>query len=159
MHANAFGVSFDEDKLEEFLALANEKLNYEGASYSEYKVDFVFEQNEVTPEILLAIGSLSKYWGKGIEECYIAIRNVKITNTSKTLMSADKNPTLKILVNSIPCIKFRCKQEEYNTLAPNEYTSTIVDIVGKCNLNEWMGNITPQILIEEYEFKQNLMDF
>jgi single-stranded DNA-specific DHH superfamily exonuclease len=159
MHANAFGVSFDEDKFQQFLNYANEKLDYENCSYSEYEVDFIFEQDELTPETILSIGSLSKYWGKGIEEAYIAIKNVKITNGSKTLMSADRNPTLKIIVNSIPCIKFRCKQDEFNTLAPNEYTSTIVDLVGKCNLNEWMGNITPQILIEEYEFKQNIMDF
>ena len=26
-----------------------------------------------------------------------------------------------------------------------------LDIVGKCNTNEWMGNISPQIFIEDYE--------
>ena len=29
----------------------------------------------------------------------------------------------------------------------------INDIVGKCNKNEWMGNVSPQIFLEDYEIK------
>ena len=31
-----------------------------------------------------------------------------------------------------------------------------IRIVGKANLNEWNGMITPQILIEDYEIQQNI---
>ena len=26
-----------------------------------------------------------------------------------------------------------------------------MNVVGKCNANEWYGNVTPQIFIDEYE--------
>ena len=32
-------------------------------------------------------------------------------------------------------------------------------IVGKANVNEWCGNVTPQIMIEDYEVKDITFDF
>jgi len=35
-----------------------------------------------------------------------------------------------------------------------------MEIVGKANLNEWMGTVTPQIFIENYEIMEDkLIDF
>ena len=34
--------------------------------------------------------------------------------------------------------------------------STTLNIVGRCNKNEWGGNVTPQLFIEDYDvIKQN----
>lgn len=157
-HASAFGVRFKEENLEKFLEYANKQLDYT-SSYKEYNVDFIFDVSELKEDVILDIASLRNFWGKGIEECLICIKNVPVTQSSKTLMSKDKNPTLKLIANNISCIKFHCSEQEFDKLAPNEYTTTLIDIVGKCNKNEWNGNISPQILIEEYEFKQNLIEF
>ena len=43
-------------------------------------------------------------------------------------------------------------QEEYDTLL-----GTVIDVVGKCSTNTWMGRTTPQVLVEEYSVKR--MDF
>lgn len=65
-------------------------------------------------------------------------------------MSPDKKPTLKItLPNKISLIKFGSSQEEYDTLCTEGYVE--LNVVGKCNANEWMGRVTPQVLIENYE--------
>jgi hypothetical protein len=34
-----------------------------------------------------------------------------------------------------------------------------LEIIGRANLNEWAGSITPQILIEDYNFRNTLLDF
>ena len=65
-------------------------------------------------------------------------------------MSPDKKPTLKItLPNKIALIKFGSSQEEYNSLLTDGYIK--MNIIGRCNANEWAGNITPQVLIEDWE--------
>lgn len=158
-HGNAFGVSFTENNLREFLEFASIELEYDNAT-SEYNVDFIYEGNlELNPQDILDICSLDKFWGRGIEECKVCIRNAKITSGNKHLLSPDKNPTLKLDINGVALMKFGISEQEFNMLAPNDYTSTIVDIVGICKINEWAGKVNPQILIEDYEVKQNIMDF
>ena len=66
-------------------------------------------------------------------------------------MSPDKKPTLKItLPNNISLIKFNSSQEEYEKLF-SEDGYVAIDLVGKCNKNEWQGYVNPQIFIEDYE--------
>ena len=46
-------------------------------------------------------------------------------------------------------MQFKASEEQCETLSNNAYS--IINIIGKCNLNEWNGKITPQIFIEEME--------
>ena len=67
------------------------------------------------------------------------------------------HPTLKItLPNKVSLMKFKSSKEEYEQLY-SENGCVIIDAIGKCNANEWAGNVTPQIIIEDYEIiaKQN----
>lgn len=68
-----------------------------------------------------------------------------------TLMGLEKNkPTLKItLPNKISLIKFGSSEEEYYNLLTEGYIQ--LNVVGRCNANEWNGRVTPQMLIEDYE--------
>lgn len=66
-------------------------------------------------------------------------------------MSPNKSPTLKItLPNGVSLIKFKSSEEEYKSLYSDTGCVTI-DVVGKCDKNEWGGNISPQFHIEDYE--------
>lgn len=40
-----------------------------------------------------------------------------------------------------------------------KYNSIKLEIVGKANINEWMGRKTPQIMIENYEVKDDEWGF
>ena len=42
------------------------------------------------------------------------------------------------------------QQEEYEKLF-SEDGYVAIDLVGKCNKNEWQGYVNPQIFIEDYE--------
>ena len=64
---------------------------------------------------------------------------------------------IKIIKNGIAYMNFFAKDmiEELN-----QYDEVVIEVVGKANLNEWMGTVTPQIFIENYEIKEdNLLDF
>ena len=123
------------------------------------KLILFFGEADLQEQIAFDIASLKDYWGKDVEESLILIKDLKVTNNSKVLMSRDKNPTLKFTINGISYIKFKSGEEEFNSVAPNEYTSTLIDVIGKCSINEYNGNTTAQIIVQDYEIKQNLMDF
>ena len=106
---------------------------------------------------ILEIANLKSLWGQGVEEPKIAFENINITPNNLTLMSPDKSPTIKItLPSGISCIKFKSSQEEFDKLNPEFGNGcTVINIVGRCKKNEWGGNITPQILIDDYEIVSN----
>ena len=68
-----------------------------------------------------------------------------------TLMSPDKHPTLKIKLDDVDIIKFKSSQEEYEEFCGD---NKILTLVGKCKKNEWNGNVSPQILIEDFELRE-----
>ena len=148
-HQNAFGISIKKEYIDKFIELTDEALK-DLQSEPLYYVDYIFKGVDVTPETILDIANLNDIWGQDMDESLVCVENLKVTKDNLTLMSPDKKPTLKItLPNKISFIKFGSSQEEYEKLLSDGYIE--LNIIGKCNANEWMGNITPQILIEDYE--------
>lgn len=68
-----------------------------------------------------------------------------------TLMSPDKHPTLKIQLEDISIIKFKSSQEEYEEFCAE---NTVLTAICKCNINEWQGNVSPQLIIEDFELRE-----
>ena len=60
--------------------------------------------------------------------------------------------TLKIEKNGIVYIKFFAKDIIFDLMQIKNDMK--VTIVGTANMNEWMGNITPQIFIKDIENKE-----
>ena len=153
-HASAFGVGILDEKFDAFIERTDYELEYMDFTPT-YKVDFIFDGKSLAfnPNDILEIAELDYIWGQGLDEPYIAIENVIVNTNSVTLMSPDKKPTLKItLQNGLSLIKFGSSQEEYDnlcSLGDNGYFN--LTIVGRCNENEWMGNISPQVFIEDYD--------
>jgi single-stranded-DNA-specific exonuclease len=148
-HANAFGVGFKKDQLDNFINYSNKKLDNVNFD-NQYLVDYIFDIKQLKHDFIQQVYSLRNLWGKGFEEPLFCIKNIKLKITDITLLSADKNPTLKISANDIGFMKFNVSLEEYATLKPAQDGSVTIDIVGKFQMNEWNGGIYPQILIEDY---------
>lgn len=149
-HQGAFGVGI---RPENIAALTN-YLNAELHDYDfspKYNVDYIYNDGTNINKIdLLEVGTAKMLWGQGVEEPLIAIENVDVSFDNITLMSENKNPTLKItLSNGIGMIKFKSSRDECNKLA-----NTRINIVGKCEANVWNGNVSPQIIIEDYEITE-----
>jgi single-stranded-DNA-specific exonuclease len=154
-HANAFGAGIVTEKIPQLISYANNKLA--GFDFSPcYKVDFIYQNSNFSAQDILAIAGHEFTWRTNVEEPYIAIENIKITDKNLQLMGRDKNPTLKItLDNGVCLIKFKSSEEEFNNLLSSNLGCVIINVVGKCKINNWNGNITPQIFIEEYEIIKN----
>ena len=68
-------------------------------------------------------------------------------------MGVEKNkPTLKIILpNGVTMIKFQSSQEEYELFNKEDQVLTAIC---KCSINYWNGVYSPQLLIENYEIRE-----
>lgn len=148
-HASAMGVGIYKDKVNALVDYSNTALaNYDFSAC--YDVDYEYMSNDFKAQDIIDIGSMKSLWGKGVDEAMVVIKGIKITSNNITLMSANKNPTIKItLQNGTSLIKFGASQAEFESLKSSGYTE--IDVIGTCAINEWQGMITPQILIKDYE--------
>jgi single-stranded-DNA-specific exonuclease len=150
-HNNAFGLAIPDRNFEEFVSWSEEQLK--DIEFSPcYKVDFIYSGSTVKAESILEIGDAKALWGQGLEEPLIVIENLPVTRDMVTLMSRDRNPTLKILLpNGIACIKFRSSEEELESLTSNELGCVNMNIIGRAEVNKYFNRVTPQILVVDYE--------
>lgn len=149
-HANAHGLSISDENLSKFIDYCNQELkNVEFTP--DYRVDFIWQYSDILAKNILDIGNLKHLWGKDVEEALIVIKGIRVTANNLHLMAKDRNPTLKIdLKDNIKAIKFKSGEEEYNNLY-TEQGCVIIDILCKCEINEYCGNINPQLIIQDYE--------
>lgn len=152
-HANALGVGISEAEFNQFINYSNNALaDFDFTPC--YKVDFIFNGGDFNGNDIIEIAELKSLWGQGIDEPFIAIENIKVLTNNITLMSADKNPTLKIILpNGTSLIKFKSSREEFESLQ-NGSGYVKMNVVGKCERNMWNGTISPQIIIEDYEITE-----
>ena len=148
MHPNAFGLSIPLNKVNDFINKTDNVLK-DMQDETIYYVDYIFEGQDCNPQIILDIANMSEYWGMGMDEPLIAINKLKVTKDMVNIYRKSTN-TIKIsLNNGMSIMKFNADEELCEKLTDKNTGYMELDIVGKCNQNEWMGNITPQIFVED----------
>ena len=149
-HQNAFGLCITGGKVRYFLKKTDEMLA-NMSSEPVYYVDYIYSGADVNPADILQISDLNDLWGKDMDEALIAVKDLKISKDLVTVYRKTSN-TLKItLPNKVSLMKFNATDEECEALENHTGAYVQIELVGKCNKNEWMGNVSPQIFIEDYE--------
>ena len=149
-HQNAFGVCIAADKLESFIDNTDRALA-DMSSEPVYYVDYIYTGGDVNPQDILTIGGLKELWGKDFNEAMVAIKDLKVSKDMVQVYRKSSN-TLKItLPNKVNIMKFNATDEECEMLENQTGAYVQMDIVGSCHINEFFGNVTPQIFMEEYE--------
>ena len=113
-----------------------------------YYVDYIWRAKEVDPKAILEIADMDPYIGKDIDEPIVAIQGLQITADQITMMASN---TMKIsLPNNVSIIKFRMPDEEYEKLI-SEKGYVEINAICKCARNEWNGNVSAQLILNDYE--------
>lgn len=155
-HANAAGASILDSSLRAFHEYANKELSTINFNEGSYNVNFIrdAEDNDIE-DLIYDLTAYPEVWGQRNSEPLIYIKNIHIAPEDIRVMGANKD-TVKIIHNGIAYMKFKATNmiDELNKC--NEIK---MNIVGKANLNEWAGTVTPQIFIENYEIIDDLLEF
>lgn len=149
-HPGAFGISINAEDIMDFLEKTDillKDINDEAIYY----VDYIYQGDNINPTNIYDIANLEHLWGKDLDEPYVAIKNLKITPDMVTIYDK-KGYTIKIqLPNKVSLLKFNATEYDCDTLQNYNTGFIELNIVGRCNENEWNGYVTPQIFIEDYE--------
>ena len=148
-HPNAYGISIKEENIQSFIDKTDIALK-DMSDEAIYYVDYIFEGQNCNPQIILDIAEMDDYWGSELDEALVAINGLKVTKDMVDVYRKSTN-TIKIsLNNGISLMKFNADEELCSKLTDENSGFMEMDIVGKCNANEWNGVVTPQIFIEDF---------
>ena len=148
-HPGAFGLGILQENIPAFIEKTDQLLK-DMPNQAMYYVDYIYQGNNINPNDILTIANMQDLWGKDIDEPFICIQHLKVTSDMVTVY-VKKNNTLKITTpQGISLIKFKATDEECYMLQ-NTSGYYELNIIGRAHQNEWMGNVSPQIFIQDYQ--------
>lgn len=149
-HPGAFGLGIKSENIDAFVQKTDEILK-DMPNEPVYYVDYIYNGTDINQEDLISMASLENLWGKDVSEALIAIKGLKVTPDMVTVYDK-RTVTIKIgLPNGISIMLFNAKEKDIEKLQENNTGFIEVDIVGTPQVNEWMGNVSGQVFIEEYQ--------
>ena len=155
-HDNACGIGILDKNLAAFHEYANKELANVDFGESWYEVNFerIAADTDIE-DLIYDITGHEDIWGQGNPEPLIHIKDINITKNDVQIMGKNAD-TVKITKFGIAYMKFHAKEfiEELG-----KYPEVKLEVVGRANLNEWMGHYTPQIFISNYQIEDNALGF
>lgn len=149
-HPGAFGLSIKQENIQAFIKKTDAALK-DMPDEAIYYVDYIYNEKDLKADDILTIADMEDLWGKDVQEPLLCIKNVNVSSDMVTIYQKKDN-TLKItLSNGISLMKFKATDEECDKLQNQGFGYMQLDIIGRANKNEWMGNVTSQIFIQDYQ--------
>lgn len=155
-HDNACGIGIYDKNLSDFHKYANAELA--NINFGENWYEINFERIAADKDIADLINDLTKHdniWGQHNNEPMIHIMDINVTSADIQVMGKNQD-TVKIVKNGIAYMFFKCKDrlDEFK-----QFKQMKINVVGRANLNEWMGNVTPQIFVSDFEVSDGSLGF
>ena len=155
-HDNACGIGILDKNLSNFHEYANSELANIDFGENWYEVNF--ERTAAEKDIKDLIENLSEHediWGQHNSEAMIHISDLNITPSDIRIMGKNQD-TVKIEKFGIAYMFFKCKDRLDDF---KKFKEMKIDLVGRANMNEWMGNYTPQIFVSDFEVNDGSLGF
>ncbi|OAO78579.1 putative ss-DNA-specific endonuclease [Anoxybacillus flavithermus] len=146
-HKNAFGFEIEAEKLIEVNDIINDLLKDVEIDVDEYEVDFIIPSEQFDTQVIYNIHKLKDLWSNNVEEPLIAITKISVNKEDIQLIGKNKN-TLKFKNRNIDFIKFNYSEEEFKKVFNGE--CFVMEVVGRCSINQWDGKEIPQFIIEDF---------
>ena len=149
-HPGAFGLSINGSQIATFIEKTDELLK-DMNDQAIYYVDYIYNSYNINSNAILTIAEMENLWGKDLDQPFIAIQNLKITPQMVTIYDK-KGYTLKIKTESgVDLLKFNASEQDCEIFQTHNTGFIQVNIIGRCNKNEWNGWVTPQLFIQDYQ--------
>lgn len=145
-HSNAAGYSLPVKNIRPFIEYCNKTFKPDDFEAC-YPVDYDLYSDDARLEaLILKICQHPEYWGNGVDEVVFSIKNIPIENPQ--YMGANKD-SVKFHFNGIDYVRFK-DSEFADAIAFQD--GGFINIVGKAKLNEFRGQVSLQMQIDDYEF-------
>lgn len=155
-HDNACGISIPYKSLKTFEEYGNKELKDIDLGENFYEVNFERRAlNSDIQDLIIDLTNHEDIWGQHNNQPLIYIQDLNITTQDIRLMGKNQD-TIKIEKNGIAYMFFKCKNrlEEFK-----QFDDMKINLVGRPNMNEWMGNYTPQIFVTDFEIEDGSLGF
>ena len=149
-HQGAWGAAISESKLQDFIQDTNEL--YKDVDFTPtYWVDYIWNSRTLDGNRILDLAELDIY-GQEISESLVVVKDISLNPSMITLMGLEKgHPTIKIQIGDVSLIKFSASEELYEEMCEE---NMVLTCVCKPNKNEWNGNVSPQLIIEDFDLRE-----
>lgn len=151
-HENAAGCSIEWDnlmKLEERLQETIKTFALAEVAIGATPVDFILDAGKFAGHIVEEVDKYSKYWSKGLEAPTFAITNV--TADFEDVKITD-NGMMSFELNGVSYKQFSADKEFIDLKGTTTFVT--MDVIGTMGINEYMGKITKQFIIDEFIIKK-----
>lgn len=151
-HQSAFGLQVKEDKFDSFKSKLYSKFKEFDLSDEYFDVDFSIPAEYILdhPEIFEEIDKLKDYWGKGVEEPIVHIKDVPLIDCEVDLLGKLQNTIAINYDDKVKFMFFKTDEQTYNSIIDNQ-TFGSVDVVGRININEYKGEYINQLMVDGFE--------
>lgn len=145
-HGNAFGASFSKTKLQDFLSYSNNSLANIDFSNELSEVDYWFV-DEVNAPMLKQFAEGKDIYGAGIPQPKFAFSITVVPSNVRAM--GEKSSSMSIFYKGISFVLFKTATEYLTELNKNNFSR--INLVGRSQLNTYMGNTNIQIVIDSLE--------
>lgn len=124
-----------------------------------YHVDYVWNGcMNVDVDAVYEIADLNIY-GQNVPESKVVAEDIDLSQCSISLLGKTKKDTISIaLPNGVELMFFRVSSgfnvDPQDLFKELQEENMLLTVVGTCNKNEFNGNVKPQIIVEDYELRE-----
>lgn len=148
-HPNAAGFKISPQNIIEVNDLINEQMKDIEVDIDLYEVDFILQAKQLKKQLINEIDKHKDLWGQHVDEPLIAVKGIEV-NKDEIYLNGKTSKSIKFIYNGIEYIKFFSNEAEWQSIV-DKGERLVIDVVGKCKINEYKGERKPQIAIEDYE--------
>lgn len=158
-HDNAAGISIAYANVETLLKRSNKDFQQIDFGENVYEVNFIRQAlaNDLS-KLIIDLANFKNIWSQQNPEPMIYVTDLHFLRSEIQIMGKNRD-TLKIVKNGVAYMKFFAKDliAQIEEMPEPELK---MEVVGRANLNEWLGKFTAQIFIEDYTLKiDSKLDF
>lgn len=150
-HPNACGIGITFNNIIEVNDIFNRKLK--DVEFDDiYNVDFIIPANGVTKDFIFNMSKYGDIWGGGIDEPLIAFTGLVVIADDINIIGKKQN-TIKFTYRGIEFIKFNSSEQQINNIK-NSGKTVELEVIGRCKINEFKGNVIAQVMISDFNVKK-----
>ena len=146
-HASAFGIDVQKDYIVKGTEVLNKYIIDANLIYKGTRVDFELDYEDLNLRVYRDITSLKSYYGTGLKEVKVAIKNIPVSVDS---INYGKNNMWSILVcdEAIKIVQFGCADDDEMINLSDDCT---INIIGTFDYSYYNGIKQAQIIVKKCE--------